>query len=320
MSFKNGLIMKNFLRILALTAVVVLCVQCAARRQGGVVEGITITGKVTDCEGQPIRGATVFEEGRPFNGTASNSLGEYTLTVQDAKAVLVFSFIGFEIQKIKVGNKTKIDVPLKDSDAVIEEVIIRDFIPIRREAYIGKPVIYLYPERVTDISVKVDFDGEMQFTYPDYGSGWHVTASPDGSLVNKADGRQYSYLFWDGVSYPATTEYETGYVVHRDNVTGFLQKILPRYGLLPREYNEFIVYWAPQMKKNEWNFIHFRSGAEYDAISKNTVTPHPQTEIRVFMDFAGVDGPFEVAPQIPTAPVRRGFTLVEWGGREVDFN
>lgn len=190
--------------------------------------------------------------------------------------------------------------------------------PTQLNVKTAKPVIYLYPERETEVAVAVDFDGEFQFTYPDYGDGWRVIASPDGSLVNKADGKHYSYLYWDGLSYPTQgAAYETGYVVDRDGTVAFLQDILPRFGLLPREYNEFIVYWTPLLQRNKWNFIHFRSGGGYDAISRNRVVPRPQTEIRVFMDFAGVDRPFEVAPQKPVAPPRHGFTLVEWGGREL---
>ncbi len=274
----------------------------SARRRNAV-KNVTITGKVTDCEGEPLVGVTIFEEAKRSNSIASDSLGDYTLTVSDTSAVLEFHYTGCVTQRIKVGGRTKIDVSMKAVPA--KEVMVR------------KPVIYLYPEVETEVSVRVEFDGRMLFTYPGYGEGWHVTASPDGSLVDRSDGRQYSYLFWDGESYPAATEYETGYVVHRDNAVGFLQDILPQYGLQPREYNEFIVYWTPFLRRNEWNFIHFRSGADYDVISKNTVVPQPQTEIRVFMDFAGIDAPFEVVPQTPAAPARKGFTLVEWGGREL---
>ncbi|MBQ8827031.1 MAG: hypothetical protein IJ007_08060, partial [Oscillospiraceae bacterium] len=58
-----------------------------------------------------------------------------------------------------------------------------------------KPVIYLYPEKETEVSVKVNLkDGELTCTYPDHGDGWNVTAYPDGTLINSADGREYSYL------------------------------------------------------------------------------------------------------------------------------
>ena len=269
---------------------------------------IEVTGKITDCEGEPMVGVSIVIE-KETKGTASDKKGLYKISVRDTNAVLVYSFIGCERQKIKVGGRTKIDVTMKvDTSFRYEE-----------EVMVMKPVIYLYPEARTDVSVQVAFDGKFLFTYPEYGSGWNVTALPDGTLTDKKDNREYSYLFWDGnMQYTAEeTTYENGFFVHKDNVVAFLQEILPQFGLTPREYNEFIVFWTPYLQKNEWNFIHFRTGDGCDMISQNTVTPQPQTEIRLFMDFRKADGPLDIAPQKAAAPERKGFTLVEWGGMEL---
>ena len=48
----------------------------------------------------------------------------------------------------------------------------------------AKPVIYLYPEEQTEVSVKLDYDGELTVTYPAYEDGWNVTAYPDGTLFD----------------------------------------------------------------------------------------------------------------------------------------
>ena len=42
----------------------------------------------------------------------------------------------------------------------------------------AKPVLYLYPEEETEVTVTLDFDGTLTSTYPDYGDGWTVTARP----------------------------------------------------------------------------------------------------------------------------------------------
>lgn len=65
------------------------------------------------------------------------------------------------------------------------------------EMMAGKPVIYLYPEKTTNVEVKLNFNGELIATYPTYDNGWSVIARPDGTLINTADGREYSYLFWE---------------------------------------------------------------------------------------------------------------------------
>lgn len=60
----------------------------------------------------------------------------------------------------------------------------------------GKPVIYLYPRKETDVKVEVAFNGEFTFTYPEYNHGWAVTARLDGTLISGAT--EYAYLFWEG--------------------------------------------------------------------------------------------------------------------------
>ena len=47
-----------------------------------------------------------------------------------------------------------------------------------------KPVIYLYPEQEQDVSVRLDYDGKLTCTYPEYDDGWDVTAAPDGTLTD----------------------------------------------------------------------------------------------------------------------------------------
>lgn len=50
----------------------------------------------------------------------------------------------------------------------------------------AKPVIYLYPEKETTVTVKLDYAGALTCTYPAYGDGWTVTACPDGTLTDNA--------------------------------------------------------------------------------------------------------------------------------------
>lgn len=178
-----------------------------------------------------------------------------------------------------------------------------------------KPVIYLYPEEETKVSVTLDFDGELTSTYPAYGDGWTVDASPNGTLTDPTTGRQYYCLFWEGVS---QTEYDfsTGFCVTGENTAAFLEDALAQLGLTEQEANEFIIYWLPKMEHNPYNLISFQQEAYTDS-AKLTIDPAPDTLIRVFMAWQGLDQPVEVEPQILTAPERTGFTAVEWGGAEI---
>ena len=54
----------------------------------------TITGKITDANGQPVAGATVAVRGSNL-ATQTNSNGEYTITVPNANSRLVISICRF---------------------------------------------------------------------------------------------------------------------------------------------------------------------------------------------------------------------------------
>ena len=180
----------------------------------------------------------------------------------------------------------------------------------------AKPVIYLYPEEETQVTVTLDYDGTLTSTYPNYGEGWTVTAAPDGTLTDPDTGREYYCLFWEGVT---DTEYDfsTGFCVAGEDTAAFLEDALARLGLTEREANEFIIYWLPRMEGNPYNLISFQTDAYTDA-AELTIDPAPDTLIRVFMAWKGLDQPVEIEPQALTAPARTGFTAVEWGGTEVD--
>lgn len=271
----------------------------------------TIVGKVTDCEGAPLTGATIIvKDGNLGNVTDENGFYKIALPqeLDDPKTALVFSYFGNETEIVPIEDKDTINVKLR------EEHVDMGLIQVE------KPLIYLYPEKQAEISLQVDFKGHLDFTYPPYENGWQVRAQPDGTLTDKNDGREHQYLFWDGKMQfsKEQTTYSSGFVVHKDSLVAFFQKYLPQMGLKPQEYNDFIVFWTPLMQKNEWNFIHFRTGTAYEAISTNIVHPKPDTEIRVFMDFAKVAKPFDIPAQELSTPQRKGFTLVEWGGAALE--
>ena len=179
-----------------------------------------------------------------------------------------------------------------------------------------KPVIYLYPEEKTDITVRLP-KTDLTVTYPAYNDGWSVTASPDGTLINHADGREYSYLFWEGDG-PLDADFSEGFCVRGEDTAAFLQETLSALGLTPREYNEFIVWWLPQMQDNAYNLINFVR-EEYDTAAPLEITPAPDTLLRVFMVWQASENFVEIpAPNLPAAPERNGFTVIEWGGTEIE--
>ena len=178
----------------------------------------------------------------------------------------------------------------------------------------AKPVLYLYPEETTDVTVQLNFNGTLTSVYPAYEDGWHVTAQPDGTLTD-ANGREYYCLFWEGESH-VRYAFDEGFCVAGGDTRAFLEGALAQLGLTDKEANEFIIYWLPRMERNAYNLISFQTDL-YTDNAVLTVTPEPDSLLRVFMAWTPLDAPADIAPQTLTPFVREGFTEVEGGGAEV---
>ena len=93
------------------------CLTAAFAQQGAV------KGKVLDEQGEPIIGANVVEKGTT-NGSITDLDGNYSVTVSDLKkAVLQFSFIGYNTQEEAVKGRTTVDVKLGSSVINLGEVV-----------------------------------------------------------------------------------------------------------------------------------------------------------------------------------------------------
>ncbi len=137
------------------------------------------------------------------------------------------------------------------------------------------------------------------YTYPTYNDGWEVTAYPDGRLINKADGTEHYYLFWEGGARPIW-EFESGFVVKGSDTEAFLREKLAYLGLTPREYNDFITYWVPKMQNSPYNLITFAE-EQYEELAPLTVTPKPDSVVRSMRSWPP-------SPSPPSRTVWYGYT------------
>jgi hypothetical protein len=185
-----------------------------------------------------------------------------------------------------------------------------EFIP---QAECGKPVIYLYPEETTNVSVKIEPKGGFTFTEPDYGDGWDVLAYPDGKLVDLENKISYPYLFWEGRGGIYNTP-EKGFVVAVQDVHNFLIEKLTKLGLNDKEQVDFIEFWEPRMTGAPYFFVTFMGNKVMDEIAPLTITPKPDSVIRILMDFTPLQEPITVEGYNIKTPERKGFTVIEWGG------
>ena len=83
---------------------------------------IRVTGKVTD-KGEPLPGVSIAVKGTT-TGTTSDIDGAYTLNVPSEDAVLVFSYIGYISNEVRVGTRRNIDVSLAENVLAMEEVVV----------------------------------------------------------------------------------------------------------------------------------------------------------------------------------------------------
>ena len=176
-----------------------------------------------------------------------------------------------------------------------------------------KPILYFYPKEKTDIEVQLGNANLLTTTYPLYENGWKFTAYPDGTLKDPKTNREYYALFWEGDQHPSSV-HEEGYVVKGKDCLSFLEEKLSILGLTNREANEFIIYWLPQLERNTYNYIYFESMTEINQYMPLTITPTPDSMIRIQMDYLPLEEKIPVKEQKLKTPKRNGFTVVEWGG------
>ena len=157
-------------------------------------------------------------------------------------------------------------------------------------------------------------------TQADGGVTWHMTASPDGDLTD-ASGRNYPSLFWEGEE-PTTFAQDKGFVVEAEAAASFLEDKLAVLGLSEREATEFITLWGPRIAERGRALVTFATDEYARKAVYRFTTPSSGAEIvpgafiRVYIVVGDVPQVSVPEQKLVPAPVRTGFTAVEWGGTE----
>ena len=180
----------------------------------------------------------------------------------------------------------------------------------QRAGECGKPVIYLYPTTPQPISVKVGAD--ITKSIPAYANGWTVFALPNGTLLGS--GGVYDSLFWEGIGHGKYPEINAGFVVKRSDVETTLKNHLAQLGLTSKESSDFLEYWLPLMPNKPYVRLTWFNTQQMNELAPLQLSSAPDTLIRIFLDFQGLDEPINLPPQQLSHPSRNGFVVVEWGG------
>ena len=180
-----------------------------------------------------------------------------------------------------------------------------------------KPIIYLYPTEETQANVQLGNKEQITCSYPKYTTGWNVIVQPNGDLKDIDTNKNLYSLYYESDNVIEFKVEKDGFIVKGEDSAEFLEEKLKILGLTDREAEEFIIYWLPKLEANKYNYIRFATREEIDANMPLTITPEPDTTIRVLMEYKGLENPIEVEEQKLESVERKGFVAVEWGGTEI---
>lgn len=97
---------------------------------------ISINGTVRDAQQEHLPGVNVLVKGTTI-GTTTDIDGNYFISVPDKNAVLVFSYIGFESQEVKVGGQININVNMSEESNSLDEVVVVGYGSQKRASVVG---------------------------------------------------------------------------------------------------------------------------------------------------------------------------------------
>lgn len=184
-----------------------------------------------------------------------------------------------------------------------------------KEAVCGgmaKPVLYLYPEEETNVTVSFERLEILETTYPKFVGKWQVTADSQGNLTDRL-GKKYYALYWDEKRVHEV-DFSEGFYVEKDEAIEFLEDKLSYIGLSDYERNEFIMYWLPILEKNEKSLVYFEFTEERESYNKLLISPEPDSLLRLSIHIKKVDKKVSIKKQSLIKFQRKGFVAVEWGG------
>lgn len=102
-------------------------------------QGLQVSGTVKDQSGTTLPGVSILINGTNL-GTMSSPDGKYSITTADKNAVLVFSFVGFETQRVPVEGRRTINITLAESNESLNEVIVVGFGTQKKASMVGAVV------------------------------------------------------------------------------------------------------------------------------------------------------------------------------------
>jgi Ca-activated chloride channel family protein len=133
----------------------------------------TITGKVTDENNAPLPGVNVIIKGSK-QGAVTGLNGEYSINLPDSNAVLVFNYVGYMAEEVKVRKSDIINVVMTPDVTALEEVVVIGYGVNKRSNLTGAISLFRQP-------VKCNNDAtNYYFPAPDFNTEGYSTIHENG--------------------------------------------------------------------------------------------------------------------------------------------
>lgn len=175
-----------------------------------------------------------------------------------------------------------------------------------------KPNIYLYPEKNSQLSVKLNFPkgGKIIKSIPEYEQGWNVTINPDGIIDN-----HYTFLFYESQQ-PNVWQRKSGWIIKQKELESFFRNNMTEYGFKGQEIQDFIVYWIPKFTRFKYYAIYPQLAETIDTVIELKISEKPDNLIRLFYVIKGYSHNPNLDLKQPTTETeftREEFFVTEWG-------
>jgi TonB-dependent starch-binding outer membrane protein SusC len=102
----------------------------------GFAQGGLVTGTVTDSQNETLPGVSIIIKGTT-KGTTTDANGKFSIETESSEDILVFSFVGYGTQEVKVGSQTDVSITLEDDISTLEEVVVIGYGEVKKSDLTG---------------------------------------------------------------------------------------------------------------------------------------------------------------------------------------
>ena len=103
---------------------------------GKAASGRRISGVITNQKGEPLSGVTVIVKGTKL-ATATDDFGKFSLLIPTGEATLEVSYVGFQKQSLKTGNKSDFNIVLNEASGLLNDVVVVGYTTQKRKDLTG---------------------------------------------------------------------------------------------------------------------------------------------------------------------------------------